>query len=415
MHVKTDAIFYLWSMQNDNTLLNSDLNKPITVLNKGVVDKTNVCFRDAHLVIDGIKMRGDVVFDTPDNVKELSRNAILRVIGCPTSDILTASNGSIIAQTVFNVSDSLVNKINNLKSGDNREECMSVLYEMSHIQMISFIDELLIERLERKCGNISVLYDKSEFDWSQTLYSLLCRSMGGGRNQEAYIELSQKATLTMLLRERTSQEMLEALLLGTSGLLEGCYFDDYIHRLRDNFTYLRSKYQIIPMRAAEWDMRGFPSGSPIIRLVQIASLIASERVDVDNVIKCRNCNDLYYIFDAEVSDYWTEHYSPDLRSRRCSKRLGSSKIDILGINMVVPFMFTYGDYTGNQTLKEYALDLLAQIKAENNKIINAFTSYGLNIKSAYDSQAYIQLFNEYCEKQRCTLCKVGRIVLNQKS
>jgi hypothetical protein len=54
---------------------------------------------------------------------------------------------------------------------------------------------------------------------------------------------------------------------------------------------------------------------------------------------------------------------------------------------------------------------LEQINTENNSILSGFAQLSITSKTAYDSQALIELKNEYCIKKRCLECSVGNAIL----
>jgi len=56
-----------------------------------------------------------------------------------------------------------------------------------------------------------------------------------------------------------------------------------------------------------------------------------------------------------------------------------------------------------------------QIAEENNTITNGFKILGIENKNAFDSQALIQLKNDYCNQKRCLDCAVGNKLLRPQS
>lgn len=86
---------------------------------------------------------------------------------------------------------------------------------------------------------------------------------------------------------------------------------------------------------------------------------------------------------------------------------------MLAINAVVPVMFAYGQSTGKTLLKDAALDLLADIPPENNAIVRSWSGVGVPVKNALDTQALLQLRNEYCVSGRCTDCSVGKSIIKK--
>jgi len=81
------------------------------------------------------------------------------------------------------------------------------------------------------------------------------------------------------------------------------------------------------------------------------------------------------------------------------------------INTIIPILFAYGHHMGETKCKDRAMLWLEQISAEHNCITNGFTLLGIENKNAFDSQALIQLKNEYCNQKRCLECTVGNKLL----
>jgi hypothetical protein len=102
---------------------------------------------------------------------------------------------------------------------------------------------------------------------------------------------------------------------------------------------------------------------------------------------------------------------PDEASAFKEKRLGAQMADNILINTVIPILFTYGYVHGDSILKDRALQWMEQIAAEKNNITKGFEAIGVTIKTAFDSQALIQLKNEYCNNKRCLECAIGNKLL----
>ena len=91
--------------------------------------------------------------------------------------------------------------------------------------------------------------------------------------------------------------------------------------------------------------------------------------------------------------------------------MGQMTKELIVINVIVPLLFTYGKKTVNEFYKEKALDLLQKVKAENNVIIRNWKQLGMSAKSAFDTQALLQLKNEYCNNFNCLNCQMGQSIL----
>ena len=53
------------------------------------------------------------------------------------------------------------------------------------------------------------------------------------------------------------------------------------------------------------------------------------------------------------------------------------------------------------------IQFLEKLNSENNSIIDNFEFYGVEAKSALQSQALIELKTMYCSQKKCLTCSVG--------
>ena len=67
----------------------------------------------------------------------------------------------------------------------------------------------------------------------------------------------------------------------------------------------------------------------------------------------------------------------------------------------------------DENYKEKALELLEHLPSEKNEIINKWKNTGVEIKKAYDSQALLEIYNEFCSKKQCLNCIIGKQLLNR--
>ena len=389
--------------------------KTLRIINPGEEDDIFPICHYAEIQIDNTIYKGDIIFGDPAEHSEIFRSAynyaVLHVVKQKSDRIYLRENTSL-PQLSLQVSERLIKKFESLKTGSSEYECGSWIGDMPTARRIGLLDRLLFERIDRKCHDVMGIFESCAGDWPQTLYIMLFRALGGNRNRKPYMELASRATINIVMRERASSEMIEALLLGTAGLLEGCYFDDYIKRLNDNYTYLSRKYEITPMRAGEWNSGGIRAQNrPVSRIVQLAAVLAHHEFLFESVMNCRNRKEVNALFDIEVSGYWATHSVPDGTGEYCPKRIGAEKSDLLTINAVVPVMFAYGQCSKKESLKSAAMDLLATVPAENNSIIRSWSASGIPVNSAFDSQALLQLRNEYCTAGRCISCPVGKSII----
>jgi hypothetical protein len=77
------------------------------------------------------------------------------------------------------------------------------------------------------------------------------------------------------------------------------------------------------------------------------------------------------------------------------------------INSIVPMLVAYGKAKDEQRFIDRAVQLLQETNAEQNNILRSWKALGMNIRTAFDSQALIELHNSFCIRRRCLDCNIG--------
>ncbi len=290
--------------------------------------------------------------------------------------------------------------------------CSRLLETMEGVKRIQLFVRLFSDRSERKyLQELKLLLDESQGDWNYAMYITLFRAAGGSKYKKPYIELARRVPYTAIAQEKASPLLVEAMLLGASGLLDRQKEDRYTIALKSHFDYLQRKHRITPMMAAEWDaQRGstgdLPYGFPVLRIAQLAGFLSMRDFIFEGVRQCRTPQDVYALLSGRPSEYWTDKF----QSRQLDgavRRMGRDFMDRMAINFVVPLQFAYGDYSGDDMLIQNAQNLVDQIDSESNQIIRLWRGRGVKIERASDSQAILELNNEYCLPARCEECPLG--------
>ena len=211
---------------------------------------------------------------------------------------------------------------------------------------------------------------------------------------------------------------MEAFFLGQAGLLEEeiAGADAYYQKLRKEFCYLRHKFGLpAPMSVEQWRfLRLRPGNFPHVRLAQLACLYHKERALFSRVMEAETLEAVKTILTAETSPYWEEHFNFRKVSSHRAKRVGESALNLIVINTVIPFLYTYGLHKADEMLCERATRFLEALKAENNYVTRLWSGAGLPVYTAADSQALLQLQKEYCDKKDCLRCRFGYEYLRSK-
>lgn len=155
-------------------------------------------------------------------------------------------------------------------------------------------------------------------------------------------------------------------------------------------------------------MRLRPVNFPTIRISQLAALIHRSKGLLSKVLETSDLEELKTLLKVEASPYWNDHYRFNrLAPVSHPKILGESSINILIINVIVPFLFVYGELQNQHHLKNRAIEFLEKLPPENNSIIKKWGNMGVEASSAFESQALLQLKNFHCELKKCLTCPIG--------
>jgi hypothetical protein len=148
-----------------------------------------------------------------------------------------------------------------------------------------------------------------------------------------------------------------------------------------------------------------------VRLAQLAMLVHQSNHLFSKIMEAVSVKELLQLMNVTANDYWHYHYLPDEPAAFKKKTLGTQMAANIVINTIVPVVFAYGHYFAENKYKEKALQWLDDIASEKNNITQTFTGLGIEVTTAFDSQAVIQLKNKYCNQKRCLECAAGNSIL----
>jgi len=291
--------------------------------------------------------------------------------------------------------------------------CENMIDSVKSITWTSWKDRLLAERLLRKSKTAIAYAQENNYHWEEIFWWFLARNFGLKVNSEAFEAMARSLSLNILAKHKSQIHQLEALLFGQAGLLEEEFVDDYPKLLQKEYLFLKEKYGLKPTHQRLYFLRMRPGNFPTIRLAQLASLIHQSSHLFSKIIEAENVNEVKTMFDVAANDYWHYHYKFDNPSKYKVKDLGETMIDNMIINTICPLLFAYGTYHKDEKYKSKALKWLEGVKGESNRITKKFVALGIKNRNAYDSQAFIELKNEYCTQKRCLECAIGNAILKQ--
>lgn len=414
-------LHYVWQLQYfRKNVLKLSSGEIIHVLHPGTKNSdAGPDFSNARIKIGALEWRGSIEIhikasgwiDHKHSSDEAYEKVILHVVW-ENDKPIKRSDGSFMPTLSLKdrIDPELWERFKNLYTSHEIIPCASHWQSVPELNKLSTLDSTLTLRLQAKAKAVMELLTKNTNDWEQTCYQLLCKNFGFKVNADPMLRLSQIIPYNTVLKHYDKPFQVEALLFGAAGFLERVSEDDYTQTLQREYNVLRKKYGLDgrQMNLSQWNfLRLRPANFPTIRIAQLSALLTKERNLFSKILETCQYRQIYDLVKANQSDYWLTHYQFEERAAADVLPFGEASVQNVIINSVVPLLTAYGKIHEEQSYVNTAIDFLHHIPAENNKITRQWTPLNYKVKSAFDSQALIELYTNFCMKRRCLECGVG--------
>jgi hypothetical protein len=277
----------------------------------------------------------------------------------------------------------------------------------------NWMDRLFVERLEQKTAIINKLLEETNNNWEHVLFLMLLKTFGSKINGETFMEIGKSIDFSIIRKLYNKPLEMESLLFGQANLLNGAdEGDKYFNDLKKEYEYLKHKYNLNSVFKSPEFFRLRPSNFPTIRIAQLSAIYVKNN-NLFHLLIEKDEPNVSGVLNAEISEYWEDHFNFGKTSKKSKKRVTISFLDLLMINTIIPLKFAFQRYKGSVD-NDALLKIMSDIKKEENNLISKFGKLGVIVKSAKDSQTYLQLYNNYCSKDKCLDCAIGASLLNIK-
>lgn len=351
-------------------------------------------------------------------------NVVLHVVGTADAQTETA-DGVRPPQLELQVPADVRQNYEELLKTESYPPCYKIIPSLSRLMKHSWMSALETERLERKTEDINRRAKLCYGSWESAYFVTMARNYGFGINSDAMEQWALNIPLNDVGHHRDDIFQIEAFFMGQAGLLNplsiperhrpAALADEYFFRLNNEYKYLAHKFSLKPIDFHQWRfLRLRPQNFPHIRISQLANLYYLHRAGLSELIECTDLKAVKKLLSTSVTPYWQTHYAFGCESAFSEKHLSDPSLNLLLINTVVPMLFAYGRHKQDDRLCDRSFDFLEQLKAENNHITRTWQEIGLSVDNAGDSQALIQLKNEYCDRRDCLRCRFGYEYLKGK-
>lgn len=352
---------------------------------------------------------------------EQYKNVILHVVWQHDGEISDCNGNTLPTLELHDrVSKLLLERYRRLmEKGQHRNgffiPCEKLLEDVDEFRWDTWKSRLATERLEHKTTKVFETLGQTGNSWEEAMWRLVAANFGGKMNSQLFQRVAETVPQPMLARHRNQSITVEAILFGQAGLLVGPFIDPYPKMLQKEYQFYKKKYQLVETDGTACFGRIRPANFPTIRLAQLASLVCNSSHLFSKLKEFEAAAEVMECLKAEPNDFWMYHYKLDDEpgDHPKVKPLGKQMIENIMINTVCPMLFAYGMFHHDDKQKEKAVEWMEKLSPEWNLITKGFERLGVQNRSAFDSQALIQLKNYYCDQRRCLECGIGNAILGR--
>ena len=423
--MKEDFLQYVWKYKMfskvDFKITN---NESLTILKPGLHNKNaGPDFLNAHLKIEDQTWIGNIEIHLKSSDwylhhHEIDTNydsVILHVVWKNDVSVFMEDNNPMPTLVLKGlVNESILNNYRNLLcTSANWIPCQNSITTIDDFTFSNWKERLFFERLERKSEEINMLLQQENNNFEAVLFQLLARNFGLKVNGDSFLRLAQSVEFSVLKKVCFDENKLAAILFGQAGFLEDEIENEYQQQLKKEYKYLKHKHNLQPITKAQFSFfRMRPNNFPTIRIAQLVALFHKHQNLFSKLIGLSNLKDFYELFSVVVNPYWKTHYNFESISKKSPKKITTSFVDLIIINTIIPLKFLHQKSRGVVD-EEFFLVLLKKMKPEKNNIISKFSKIGVSSKNALDTQALLELKNNYCAPKRCLECAIGNTILKR--
>lgn len=431
--MKEELLQYLWlhKIFKHHQLKTTD-GRDIHIINPGMLHHdAGPDFKQAIIRINNIIWAGDVEIHVngsdwyrhhhQQDDKYLS--VILHVVYNADMEIVRKDHELIPSLELKHyIPEGMLEEYRKLTLSTNNVPCGNSIANIPELTLTSILSAQAVDRLIRRQEQLFRLLGKCKEDWNELTYRTLATNFGFKINSTAFELLTQSLPYRIIQRHGDSRLQIYALIFGQAGLLQPTgpadnkaqtVQDEYFIQLNNEYDYLRYKYQLTPIPVKLWNLlRLRPINFPGIRLAQFSELLFScndlfnELIINDNISNIRN-----RFSCIRPHEYWQTHFQPGKLTRPHPAHLGKESINLLFINSIAPLEFAYGCFSGKEERKNLALEILEDSPPESNHIVRQFSNYSGPPNSALCTQAWLELYSNFCKKRKCYSCPIGQYVV----
>jgi hypothetical protein len=423
--MREEFVQTVWKYQlfNRNQLRTSN-GSSIEIIHQGFLQHhSGPDFSAARILIDGMLWVGNVEIHV--NAKEWNQhrhfadpaydNVILHVVYNDDHEVCKTNAGTVLPclEIAKLIPADIIVRYERLANDYRVFPCAKYWSLIPKSEINDWLVQLALQRIEEKLEPIKLRLSDTKFHWEQVCFELIAKQLGFHVNAEPMLRLARSLPIEIIQKNANQPRLIEALLFGQAGMLNRTFIDDYPNQLKQDYLFLKKKYQLKEIDQMTWKFaRLRPLNFPTIRIAQLAAIFNHQTNFFYSCLLMDDANSLISIFKKNLNEYWLNHYVFDKESKRSVKTLGQDSIENVLMNTVVLLWFSYGQQKNESTYVSKAVEYLEKASAENNVYTNMYKDLDYKLNNALESQGLRFLWENYCDEKKCLNCSIGIKSLN---
>jgi hypothetical protein len=285
-------------------------------------------------------------------------------------------------------------------------------------------------------------FSQSEFEqkqiWEKLLYEQIFEALGYSKNKDSMLKLSRYAEIENIYKiENLNSEKIESILFHISGLFPEVTeiaderTSEYVRSCIDIWNNAKMNFDSGIMNKNEWNFfklrpQNFPTlriaaGARILKKLVTADLfnnlttVFEQFSDTNKII-----NKLRNTIIIKSDGYWANYYTFNKPSKsKLNYFIGVGRADEIVVNIVLPLFSVYFEMMNQAEISKKVLNVfLNYYQKESNHLVDQVNE-NLGFKNEKFRSVYyqgmIELFRNYCIKDRCLQCEIGKKVFTNYS
>jgi len=412
--VKEEWLHFLWKMKRLPVQLKTTTGLEIQIINWGIHNfYSGPDFFNAQIKIGSILWTGNVEIHVKASdwnrhqhqIDTAYENVILHVVYENDAAIFIQNELLPVLELKTCITLQELEKFAHYFDSKNEVICTSQWKKVPSIYIHKQLEALVFRRIFRKMEVIQSRYVELQKEVFFLKIEVFFKNLMTKVNELPAIELLHRIPITVLFRLNVKQRT--ALLFAVADLIPKESVDDaYVKELRSEGVFLLRKYNVTPMDSSSWKFFGCrPSSYPTIRLV-----VFSHMLDEPNIFEWKNNErwiEWFFSLKITLPLYWKTHYHFGKQTSKTLHVTTASMKSLLIINFFVPFIVWQQTQLNLPIDFEKVIGILEKLPPEKNKKIDLFINLGEKPKSAYETQGFLELLNEFCKNHQCLSCQIG--------